>query len=312
MVRSGEAARRWGRIGGCDWLFASQNCGPTPTSESTPFTTRTMLTGDEGNADSGIYVGNLDERATDSLIWELMIQVGRVHEVKLPKDDISGQHRGYGFVQFYSAQEAYYAIHIMNGIKLFGHPLKINYRNVDKGTGTCSIGADLHISGLDPTVDEIYLAQVFSTFGPLITAAVDTCGRPIHRVKVERDGRGQSKGYATVSFADFDSSDAARLAMNGQHLGGKPIRIAYANHKNGQKGQKHGSVAERILAEMGKKNNVLRNTVGAPAIMPPPPPPPGFQGPSPAAASAARFPPPPGVSIPPPAPPPGVSSGTLC
>jgi splicing factor 3B subunit 4 len=271
-----------------------------------------MLTRDEGNADSGIYVGNLDDRATDSLIWELIIQVGRVYEVNLPKDNVSEKHRGYGFVQFYSAEEAYYAIQIMNGIKLFGHPLKINYRNFDKGTGTRSVGADLHISGLDPSVDEVYLAQVFSTFGPLLTFAVDTYGRPIPRIAVARDEKGQSKGYATVSFTDFDSSNAALLAMNGQHLGGQPVKVAYENHKSGKKGQKHGSVAERILAEMGKKNNVLWNTFGAPAIMPPPPPPPGFQGPA-SRVLPPGFPPPPGVSIPPPPPPPppGCSSGNL-
>jgi splicing factor 3B subunit 4 len=47
--------------------------------------------------------------------------------------------------------------------------------------------------------------------------------------------------------------------MNGQYLGGKPISISYAFKKDGQKGERHGSTAERKLADLGKKNNVIVN-----------------------------------------------------
>lgn len=45
--------------------------------------------------------------------------------------------------------------------------------------------------------------------------------------------------------------------MNGQYLGGRPISLSYAFKKDGQKGERHGSAAERRLADLGKKNNVL-------------------------------------------------------
>jgi splicing factor 3B subunit 4 len=45
--------------------------------------------------------------------------------------------------------------------------------------------------------------------------------------------------------------------MNGQYLGGRPISLSYSFKKDGQKGDRHGSAAERRLADLGKKNNVL-------------------------------------------------------
>ncbi|PAV23456.1 splicing factor 3b subunit 4 [Pyrrhoderma noxium] len=52
---------------------------------------------DDRNQEATVYLGNLDERCTDALIWELMLQAGPVVNVHLPKDRISMAHQGYGF-----------------------------------------------------------------------------------------------------------------------------------------------------------------------------------------------------------------------
>lgn len=122
--------------------------------------------------------------------------------------------------------------------------------------------------------------------------------------------------------------------MNGQYLGGRPISLSYAFKKDGQKGERHGSTAERRLADLGKKNNVLitgflpPSGLAALANMPPiptgfnqagnapaqggppqgppmgagyapPAPPPGFNAPSVAAPGQGGFGPPPGMPPPP-------------
>ena len=58
---------------------------------------------------------------------------------------------------------------------------------------------------------------------------------------------GISKHYGFVSFDNFNSSDEAIEKMKGQYISGKPIEVEYA-YKKDTKGEKHGSVAERILA----------------------------------------------------------------
>ena len=59
--------------------------------------------------DSTLYIGNLDERCSDSLVWELMLQAGPVLNVHLPKDRVTQSHQGYGFVEFSSEDDADYA-----------------------------------------------------------------------------------------------------------------------------------------------------------------------------------------------------------
>jgi splicing factor 3B subunit 4 len=124
---------------------------------------------DERNQDATIYIGGIDEKTTDSLVWELMLQVGPVVSVHLPKDRVSQTHQGYGFVEFQMEEDADYAMKIMNGIKIFGRPIRVNKASADK-KANINIGADLHISGLDPSLDERTLLTIFSSFGPLMNA----------------------------------------------------------------------------------------------------------------------------------------------
>ena len=46
--------------------------------------------------------------------------------VHMPKDRITQAHQGYGFIEFMSEEDADYAIKIMNMIKLFGKPIRVN------------------------------------------------------------------------------------------------------------------------------------------------------------------------------------------
>jgi splicing factor 3B subunit 4 len=281
---------------------------------------------DERNQDATIYIGGIDEKTTDSLIWELMLQVGPVVSVHLPKDRVSQTHQGYGFCEFQTEEDADYAVKVMNTIKLFGRPIRVNKASADKkgiphcvgnpNAGVINVGADLHISGLDPSIDERTLLNIFSTFGPLM-APPRVCFPQISfrkraNSKISRDEKGQSKGYATLSFTDFTASDAAMESMNGQYLGGRPITLSYAFKKDGQKGERHGSTAERRLADLGKKNNVLVTGFLPPAAlatlatMPQ-----GFAqagGAAPPGAIPPGPPPAPGQYAPPPGAPPGFAS----
>jgi splicing factor 3B subunit 4 len=82
----------------------------------------------ERNQEASVYVGNLDERVNEGLVWELMLQAGPVGmrpfvfervaislpkvNVFLPKDRVSGSHQNYGFVEFMTSEDADYAIKV--------------------------------------------------------------------------------------------------------------------------------------------------------------------------------------------------------
>ncbi|ORY56449.1 hypothetical protein BCR35DRAFT_296258 [Leucosporidium creatinivorum] len=208
---------------------------------------------EDRNQEATVYMGNLDERATDALVWELMLQAGPVVNVHLPKDRISMSHQGYGFCEFLTEDDADYACKIMNQIKLYGKPIRVNKASSDRKQ--VDIGANLFVGNLDPNVDERMLFDTFMAFGTLVQPA-----------KISRDPTtGASKGYGFISFDSFEASDAAIESMNNQFLMNKPVNVGYAFKKDG-KGERHGTPAERLLAAQARKNNVM------PAGMPPPPP----------------------------------------
>jgi len=196
-------------------------------------------------------------------------------------------HQGYGFCEFLTEVDAEYACKIMNQIKLWGKPIRVNKASSDKKQ--LDVGANLFIGNLDENVDERLLYDTFSAFGMMATTA-----------KIARDpGTGKSKGYGFVSYTDFEASDAAIESMNGQFLMNKAISVQYAFKKDG-KGERHGTSAERLLAAQARKNNAL------PVSARPPPAPigfgapqmPGFPGPYQGqfAGALAQPPPPPGFT----------------
>eukprot|EP01097_Dermamoeba_algensis_P010539 TRINITY_DN7852_c0_g1_i1.p1 TRINITY_DN7852_c0_g1~~TRINITY_DN7852_c0_g1_i1.p1 ORF type:complete len:299 (-),score=58.86 TRINITY_DN7852_c0_g1_i1:204-1100(-) len=196
----------------------------------------------ERNQDATVYVGDLDIQVNESLLWELMLQAGPVVNVHIPRDKLTQAHSGFGFVEFHSEEDADYAIKIMNMIKLYGKPIRVNKASRDKKT--LDVGANLFIGNLDPDVDEKLLYDTFSAFGVIIATP-----------KIMRDpDSGGSRGFGFISFDSFEASDAAIEAMNGQFLCNRPISVSYALKKD-SKGERHGSQAERLLAA----NNPIRS-----------------------------------------------------
>ncbi|PON67700.1 Splicing factor-like protein [Parasponia andersonii] len=203
----------------------------------------------ERNQDATAYVGNLDPQVSEELLWELFVQAGPVVNVYVPKDRVTNLHQGYGFVEFRSEEDADYvsdfftallyeiidAIKVLNMIKLYGKPIRVNKASQDKKS--LDVGANLFIGNLDPDVDEKLLYDTFSAFGVIVT-----------NPKIMRDpDTGNSRGFGFISYDSFEASDAAIEAMNGQYLCNRQITVSYA-YKKDTKGERHGTPAERVLA----------------------------------------------------------------
>ncbi|BES96886.1 unnamed protein product [Nesidiocoris tenuis] len=241
----------------------------------------------ERNQDATIYVGGLDDKVSETLMWELFVQAGPVVNVHMPKDRVTQQHQGYGFVEFLGEEDADYAIKIMNMIKVHGKPIRVNKASAHQKN--LDVGANVFIGNLDPEVDEKLLYDTFSAFGVILQTP-----------KIMRDpDTGNSKGFAFINYASFDASDAAIDAMNGQFLCNRPVSVSYA-YKKDAKGERHGSAAERLLAaqnplsQADRPHHMFADAPPPPPTSLPPPPPP----------SALMPPPPPSMFNTPPMPPP--------
>uniref|UniRef100_A0A8D0E7D7 RNA-binding protein 7 n=1 Tax=Salvator merianae TaxID=96440 RepID=A0A8D0E7D7_SALMN len=79
-------------------------------------------------ADRTLFVGNLDPKVTEELLFELFHQAGPVIKVKIPKDR-DGKPKQFAFVNFKHEESVPYSMSLLNGIKLFGRPLKIQFRS---------------------------------------------------------------------------------------------------------------------------------------------------------------------------------------
>lgn len=77
------------------------------------------------NPDCSVFLGNLDQRVTEELLWELLLQAGPVKSVRIPCDKETGKPKAFGFVEFSSSTSAHYACELLDGIKLFDRPLTV-------------------------------------------------------------------------------------------------------------------------------------------------------------------------------------------
>ena len=194
-----------------------------------------------------------------------MLQAGPIVNVHLPKDRVTQTHQGYGFVEFASEDDADYAVKIMNQIRLWGKPIRVNKASADRRGGgpegagglggSAGVGAELFVGNLDPMVEEKMLFETFSRFGALVAPP-----------KIARDEANLSKGYGFISYSSFEASDDAIANMHGQYLMNKEITVQYAFKKDG-KGERHGDQAERALAAQAKKNNVEVTIPAMPASL---------------------------------------------
>ncbi|KAI4879256.1 hypothetical protein NFI96_012460 [Prochilodus magdalenae] len=78
-------------------------------------------------ADRTLFVGNLDAQVTEELLFELFLQAGPLVKVKIPKDN-DGRSKQFAFVNFKHEVSVPYSMSLLQGIRLYGRQLNIQYR----------------------------------------------------------------------------------------------------------------------------------------------------------------------------------------
>ena len=73
-----------------------------------------------------IYVGNLPFGVSEDEVRQAFAAFGNVSSVSIIKDHVTGQSRGFGFVEMTDGTEGQAAITALNSKPLTGRPLKVN------------------------------------------------------------------------------------------------------------------------------------------------------------------------------------------
>ncbi|KAE8648992.1 RNA-binding protein 7 isoform X2 [Cucumis sativus] len=80
-----------------------------------------------------IYIGNLDEKVSDRVLYDILIQAGRVVDLHIPRDKESGKPKGFAFAEYESEEIANYAVKLFSGlVNLHKRTLKFAVSGQDK------------------------------------------------------------------------------------------------------------------------------------------------------------------------------------
>uniref|UniRef100_A0A0E0JRQ5 RRM domain-containing protein n=1 Tax=Oryza punctata TaxID=4537 RepID=A0A0E0JRQ5_ORYPU len=80
-----------------------------------------------------VYIGNLDEKVTERILYEILIQPGRVVDLYIPCDKETSYPKGYGFAEYETEEIAQYAVQLFSGlVRLYGKTLKFAISGQDK------------------------------------------------------------------------------------------------------------------------------------------------------------------------------------
>lgn len=75
-----------------------------------------------------IFVGGLDHAVTQQTLYHAFLPFGDIVEVNLPKPELPSSrdpHRGFGYVEFESSEDARDAIDNMDRSEMYGHVIKV-------------------------------------------------------------------------------------------------------------------------------------------------------------------------------------------
>ncbi|PKA56115.1 Polyadenylate-binding protein RBP47 [Apostasia shenzhenica] len=173
-----------------------------------------------------IFVGDLAPDVTDSLLQETFAnKYSSVKGAKVVIDANTGRSKGYGFVRFGNDNEKTLAMTEMNGIYCSSRPMricaatprKISGSNVASPQGSQSDGdstnTTIFVGGLDPTVSEDELKQVFFKYGDIAYVKIPA---------------GKQCGF--VQFVQRNNANMALQELNGTVIGKQMVRLSWGRN----------------------------------------------------------------------------------
>jgi polyadenylate-binding protein len=198
------------------------------------FERRSERPGAGGAKYTNVYVKNIPLDWSDDRFEKEFSRFGKITSVVLQKGP-DGKHKGFGFVNYESHEEASHAvddgskIHVGDDRTLFvdrfqkkaerSALLAKKFDDIRREKSEKYRNLNLYVKNLDDDVEDSKLRDLFTPFGE-ITSAV-----------VMRDEKGNSKGFGFVCFANSDDATKALNEMNGKMMGSKPIYVNRAQRK---------------------------------------------------------------------------------
>ncbi|XP_073288275.1 uncharacterized protein [Primulina huaijiensis] len=85
------------------------------------------------NSYSSVYIGNIDDRVSERVLYDILIQAGHVVELHIPRDKETCKPKGFAFAEYESEEIAEYAVKLFSGlVTLYRRTLKFRISGQDK------------------------------------------------------------------------------------------------------------------------------------------------------------------------------------
>ncbi|KAL9660175.1 hypothetical protein QQ045_024987 [Rhodiola kirilowii] len=96
-----------------------------------------------GNRDCSVFIGNLDERVTERVLYDILIQAGRVVDLHIPKDRETDRAKGFAFAEYETEEVANYAVKLFSGlVTLYNRTLRFAMSGQDKPSSNTAMAPE--------------------------------------------------------------------------------------------------------------------------------------------------------------------------
>lgn len=90
-------------------------------------------------SNSSVYIGNLDEKVSERVLYDILIQAGRVVELHIPRDRDTDKPKGFAFAEYESEDIAAYAVKLSNLMGIVHTMTALVAITVEEYLGQCRI-----------------------------------------------------------------------------------------------------------------------------------------------------------------------------
>ncbi|CAF0719445.1 unnamed protein product [Adineta steineri] len=191
-----------------------------------------------GHSRTCLIVNYLPQSVKEQQFHQMFARIGRLRYCRLMYDRATGYSYGYGFVDYYQADDAAKAIDTLNQLKMEHKTIKVSYARpkCEETRGT-----NLYIRNLPEKCDENKLIELFSPFGEIIQA------------RVIRDQSTESpRGIAFVIMGTRSQAQRAVEYLNGKIIDHqRPLLVKFADDD-----KRRRQLMARYLPQIDNNNNI--------------------------------------------------------
>jgi polyadenylate-binding protein len=194
---------------------------------------------DELNPAFNVFIKNFHGDATDQDLEQEFSACGRIISTKIARDE-AGRSRGYGFIQFDSAEATSNALG-RNGHEWRGGQLIVERFRSREQREYAQWNGNLLVFGFHTNTTKPELDTLFSRFGEILSSH-------IQQKKVDR----KMKSLGFIHFREISSSEAAVKALNGRKALGGTLTVQIPTN--------HTAAADFFKTKWEKKQDQWKHT----------------------------------------------------